>query len=273
MNPSNFSSPLVTIPHPNARIIGLLGQRLETGSIKGIVARSMLETAALEPNQPVVEATSGNTGIALAALCAQLGHPCTIVMPENMSRERIKMLRFSSAQVVLTPQQEGMAGAIAMADYLAKDAGAYCPRQFDNPANSQAHFQFTGPLLAQNGVPDILICGVGTGGTITGAGMYLKKRNPELEIIGVLPQSGDAIPGIGANLALPLLPEGLVTQWMAVSRANALQEAKNSHLSCGISSGAALQVAKQVAVRSETCGKTIAVVMPDGIERYLSELT
>jgi cysteine synthase A len=272
MNESNFSTALVTIPHPWVRITALLGGQLETGSIKGIVARAMLDQAHLQPGQPVVEATSGNTGIALAALCAQRKHPCIVVMPENMRRERMSLMRFYGAQVVLTPQEGAMAGAMAMAEVLAADAGAYYPRQFENPANSQAHYAKTGPMLAQNGIPDILVCGVGTGGTISGAGKYLKEHNPELEIIGVLPQTGESIPGIGAGFSLPLLPEGLVTQWTQVHWADALREAKKSRLGCGISSGAALWAAKQAANRPENRGKSIAVVLPDGIERYLSTL-
>lgn len=263
----------VVIPHPYAKIVGLSGWSQPTGSIKDIAANAMLRHAHLQPGQQVIEATSGNTGIALAALCAQRDFPCTIVMPENMSKERIALLQFYGAQVILTSQREGMAGAQRLARYLAEDAGACFIDQFQNPANVQAHYDGTGPMIAAGSMPDLLVCGVGTGGTITGTGKYLKERKPDIQIVGVTPHKNHVIPGIGAGCPLPLLQDGLVDEWITATREDALMTAKKSHLGCGFSSGAALFAAQILANRPENEGKSIAVVLPDSIDRYLSELS
>lgn len=267
-------TPVARIPHSGGRILAKLEWFRPTGSTKDRAARAMLAAAQVHSGSAVVEATSGNTGISLAALSAERGYRCTIVMPENMSRERIELMKFYGAQVILTSAREGMAGARRMAGFLAEDSGGCFIDQFHNPVNPQAHYETTGPeiLAACGGVPDYFVAGVGTGGTITGVGKYLKERDPAVRVIGVIPAEGQLIPGIGAGFLPPVLEPGLVDGWIRVTLEDALAAAKRSGLGCGISSGAALHAAKLLADRAENAGKTIATILPDSIERYLSEL-
>lgn len=261
------------------------------GSAKDRVAVSLINAAVqqglLAPGGMIIEPTSGNTGIGLAMAAAALGYRCTIVMPDSASVERRLLMEAYGAQVVLTPGSEGMKGCIAKAEELAaQNPGSFIPGQFDNPANPAAHEASTGPEIWQDtdGTVDVFVAGVGTGGTITGVARYLKARNPAVRIVGVEPADsplltkGYAAPhplqGIGANFVPSVLDLSLVDEIIPVTGEDAYatgrELAQKEGLLCGITSGAAVWAAAQLARRPEYAGKTIVVLLPDSGERYLS---
>lgn len=260
-------------------------------SVKCRIGAAMIwdaeKTGKLKPGMQVVEPTSGNTGIALAYVCAAKGYPLTLTMPETMSMERRQMLKAYGATLVLTPGAEGMKGAIAKAEELAKNPEYFMPQQFKNPANPAIHFKTTGPEIWEDtaGKVDILVAGVGTGGTITGVSRYIKqeKKHPLISI-AVEPTesavlSGGApgrhkIQGIGAGFVPDNLDRSVVDEVVKVtddeSFETARRLAKEEGIICGISCGAAMAAALKVAARPESKGKTIVVILPDSGERYLS---
>ena len=261
------------------------------GSVKDRVALSMLDDAEekgpLRPDTLIIEPTSGNTGIGLCAVAAARGYRCCIVMPESMSIERRRLMAAYGAEVVLSPAKDGMPGAIALAEKLAKEnPNSFLPGQFVNPANPQAHIRTTGPEIweATDGNVDIFVAGVGTGGTITGTGTFLKEKNPKVTIVGVEPQasavlSGGApgshgLQGIGAGFIPEILDTKIMDEIIPVSNEDAYQTAremgKTEGFLVGIPSGAALFAAAELARRPENAGKTIVVLLPDSGERYLS---
>ncbi len=260
------------------------------GSVKDRIGVAMIEAAEaegrIEPGRTtIVEATSGNTGIALAFVCAAKGYELVLTLPQGMSREREGLLRLYGAQVQVTESMGGMNEAVAAAQALARDASAWLPDQFANPANPEAHRRTTGPELWEDldGRIDYLVAGVGTGGTITGAGSYLKERNPNLKIVGVEPASSPVISGglpgphkiqgIGAGFVPPVLDRELVDEIVPVDDEDALETARllarREGVLAGISAGAALWAAMEVATR-EDGAERIAVVLPDSGERYVS---
>lgn len=260
-------------------------------SVKDRAAREMLNAAEKEgkltPGGTLVEPTSGNTGIALAFLAAARGYKIVLTMPENMSAERIKLLKALGAQIVLTPKAEGMKGAIAAASRILNETpGSFMPAQFDNPNNALAHEKTTGPEIWEdlNGRVDFFVAGVGTGGTLTGTGRFLKKQNPNLKIIAVEPadspllSGGKAGPhglqGIGANFIPAVLDRSLIDEVIPVTTQDACQTARRlaklQGILPGISGGAALWAALEVAKRPQNAGKNIVTLLPDGGERYLS---
>ena len=260
-------------------------------SVKDRAAREMLNAAEKEgklaPGGTLVEPTSGNTGIALAFLAAARGYKIVLTMPENMSAERIKLLKALGAQIVLTPKAEGMKGAIAAASRILNETpGSFMPAQFDNPNNALAHEKTTGPEIWKdlNGRVDFFVAGVGTGGTLTGTGRFLKKQNPNLKIIAVEPadspllSGGKAGPhglqGIGANFIPAVLDRSLIDEVIPVTTQDACQTARRlaklQGILPGISGGAALWAALEVAKRPQNAGKNIVTLLPDGGERYLS---
>lgn len=259
-------------------------------SVKDRAALSMLHAAeksgALVPGGTIIEATSGNTGIGLAFLCAVKGYHMILVMPENMSPERVQLVRALGAQVELTPAAQGMSGAIAKAEQLLQAIPhSYMPRQFENAANAAAHTQ-TGQEIWQDldGKVDAFVAGVGTGGTITGVGRFLKRQNPQVKIIAVEPASSAVlsdqpagphkIQGIGAGFVPKILQRELLDQIVPVTNEQASQTARalaqREGILAGISSGAAMYAALQTAQRPEYAGKNIVVLLPDSGERYLS---
>lgn len=259
-------------------------------SVKDRAALSMLHAAeksgALVPGGTIIEATSGNTGIGLAFLCAVKGYHMILVMPENMSPERVQLVRALGAQVELTPAAQGMSGAIAKAEQLLQAIPhSYMPRQFENAANAAAHTQ-TGQEIWQDldGKVDAFVAGVGTGGTITGVGRFLKRQNPQVKIIAVEPASSAVlsdqpagphkIQGIGAGFVPKILQRELLDQIVPVTNEQAAQTARalaqREGILAGISSGAAMYAALQTAQRPEYAGKNIVVLLPDSGERYLS---
>ena len=261
------------------------------GSVKDRVAKRMLDEAEeaglLKPGGTVIEPTSGNTGIGLCAVAAARGYRCVIVMPDTMSIERRLLMAAYGAEVVLSPGKEGMAGAIALAQKLASQhPGSFIPGQFTNPANPAAHFDTTGPEIweATCGNVDIFVAGIGTGGTVTGIGRYLKTQNPSIRIVGVEPASSPmlsegksgshGIQGIGAGFIPEILDTGILDEVMTVADKDAIRCArelgKREGLLVGISSGAALHAAIRLANRPENEGKTIVTLFPDSGERYLS---
>lgn len=262
-----------------------------SSSVKDRAALGMIEDAErrglLKPGSFVIEPTSGNTGIGLAWLCAIRGYRLVLTMPETMSVERRRILKAFGAELVLTPGSEGMAGAVAKAEELLRSTpGSFMPRQFDNPANPAAHERTTGPEIWEDagGKVDALVAGVGTGGTLTGAGRALKKFNPALKVVAVEPASspllsgGKAGPhriqGIGANFVPSVLDRGLVDEVIPVADAEAGAMARRlmreEGIMAGISSGAAMCAAAALAARPEYAGRTIVVILPDTGERYLS---
>jgi cysteine synthase A len=262
------------------------------GSVKDRIGVAMIETAEaegrIEPGRTtIVEATSGNTGIALAFVCAARGYRLVLTLPQGMSRERESLLRLYGARVDITESLGGMGEAVAAARAMAQDPDVFLPDQFSNPANPAVHRRTTGPEIdrALDGRVDVLVAGVGTGGTITGVGEYLRERNPELEIVAVEPlgsavlSGGVAGPhriqGIGAGFVPAVLNRELLSEVIPVSDDDAIQTAwtcaRRAGLLAGISCGAALWAALQVAAREESRGKRIVVIMPDSGERYISQ--
>jgi cysteine synthase A len=262
------------------------------GSVKDRIGVAMIEAAesegSIEPGRTtIVEATSGNTGIALAVVCAAKGYDLVLTLPQGMSRERESLLRLYGARVELTESLGGMSEAVEAASALARADDVFLPDQFSNPANPAAHRRTTGPEIerALESRVDVLVAGVGTGGTITGVGEYLRERNPELLVVAVEPRSsavlsGDSpgphrIQGIGAGFVPPVLNRELLDEVIAVSDEDAIHTAwscaRRVGLLAGISGGAAMWAALHVAARPESKGKRIVVVMPDSGERYVSQ--
>lgn len=278
--------------------LGLQGQLLAKleyfnpgGSIKDRAALQMLRAAEqagrIGPGALIIEPTSGNTGIGLCMLCAARGYRAIIVVPETASIERIKLMRAYGAQVVLTPGSAGMRGAVERAEALAREnENAFIPSQFDNPENANAHYLTTGPeIWAQTeGHVDALVAGVGTGGTITGVGRYLRERKPDVQLIAVEPASspllsqGHAGPhklqGIGANFVPAVLDRSLLSRVQTVENDAAFAMmhllAETEGVFCGISSGAAVSAAADVLREDAMRGKTVVAILPDTGERYLS---
>ena len=275
----------------SARILAKLEFLNPAGSVKDRVALSMIEAAEAEgrltPDAVIIEPTSGNTGIGLAAVAAARGYRLIIVMPDTMSMERRMLMTAYGAELVLTDGKLGMTGAIAKANELASTIPhAFVAGQFDNPANPAAHFATTGPEIwaDTDGEVDIFVCGIGTGGTITGTGRYLKSRKPDLQIVGVEP-AGSAIlsggkagahglQGIGAGFIPAVLDTDIYDEVMPVTEEEAYAAARTlaqrEGVLTGISSGAALHAAIVVASRPENAGKTVVVLLPDTGDRYLS---
>ena len=261
------------------------------GSAKDRVGLSMImdaeERGALKPGGTIIEPTSGNTGIGLAVVAATRGYRAIIVMPDTMSLERRLLMSAYGAELVLTPGAEGMAGSIAKAEELAREIPhAFIPGQFDNPANAQAHRDTTGPEIwaDTDGQVDIFVAGVGTGGTITGVGEYLKAQNPKVKVVAVEPASSPllskgvagphGLQGIGANFVPKVLNTAVYDEIIPVTDEDAYaagrQIGRTEGVLVGISSGAALWAAIQLAKRPENAGKKIVVLLPDTGDRYLS---
>jgi len=274
-----------------ARLLAKIESFNPAGSAKDRVAKKMLDDAEerglLTPDSVIIEPTSGNTGIGLAAVCASRGYRAMIVMPDTMSRERILTMRAYGAEVVLTDGAFGMAGAIAKAEELAREIPhSFIPGQFTNPANSAAHFETTGPEIYADtdGEVDVFVAGVGTGGTITGVGRYLKSKKADVRVVAVEPATsavlsgGEAgahgLQGIGAGFVPEVLDVGVYDEVITVTDGDAYAMSRElgrlEGILCGISSGAALHAAIGVAEREENAGKTVVVLLPDTGERYLS---
>ena len=261
------------------------------GSVKDRIAKEMiqdaLEKGLINENTTLIEPTSGNTGIGLSAVATALNLKIIITMPETMSVERRNLMKAYGAELVLTPGSEGMKGAIAKAKELASQIeNSFIPGQFENPANPTAHYKTTGPEIYEQteGKVDIFVAGVGTGGTISGIGKYLKEKNPEVKVVAVEPASSPVlstgkggahkIHGIGAGFEPETLNTNIYDEIITVENEDAFatgkEMAKTEGILVGISSGAALYAAKELAKREENAGKTIVVLLPDGGDRYLS---
>ena len=275
----------------NAKILAKLEYFNPAGSVKDRIAKAMIDDAEakglLKEGSVIIEPTSGNTGIGLAAVAAARGYRIIIVMPETMSVERRQLMKAYGAELVLTEGAKGMKGAIAKADELAKEIeGAFIPGQFVNPANPAAHVATTGPEIYEDtdGKVDIFVAGVGTGGTVTGVGEYLKSKNPDVKIVAVEPASspvlskGEAgahkIQGIGAGFVPDVLNTAVYDEVIAVENDDAFAAGKligkSEGVLVGISSGAAAYAAIELAKRPENAGKNIVVLLPDTGDRYLS---
>ena len=261
------------------------------GSVKDRIAKEMildaLEKGLINENTTLIEPTSGNTGIGLSAVATALNLKIIITMPETMSVERRNLMKAYGAELVLAPGSEGMKGAIAKAKELASQIeNSFIPGQFENPANPTAHYKTTGPEIYEQteGKVDIFVAGVGTGGTISGIGKYLKEKNPEVKVVAVEPASSPVlstgkggahkIQGIGAGFVPETLDTNIYDEIITVENEDAFaagkEMAKTEGILVGISSGAALYAAKELAKREENVGKTIVVLLPDGGDRYLS---
>jgi cysteine synthase len=289
------STPMVQLtrlaPDDGAALFGKLEMANPGGSVKDRIGVAMIAAAEaegiIEPGRTtIVEATSGNTGIALAFVCAAKGYDLVLTLPQGMSREREGLLRLYGAQVHVTESLGGMDEAVAAARALARGDDVWLPDQFSNPANPDAHYATTGPEIweAMDGRVDHLVAGVGTGGTITGAGRFLKERNPACRIVAVEPASSAVltgerpgphkIQGIGAGFIPPVLDRRLLDEVIPVDDEDALETARlaarREGVLVGISGGAALWAALQIAQRDEAAGQRIAVVLPDSGERYVS---
>ena len=261
------------------------------GSVKDRIAKEMildaLDKGLINENTTLIEPTSGNTGIGLSAVATALNLKIIITMPETMSVERRNLMKAYGAELVLTPGSEGMKGAIAKAKELASQIeNSFIPGQFENPANPTAHYKTTGPEIYEQteGKVDIFVAGVGTGGTISGIGKYLKEKNPNVKVVAVEPASSPVlstgkggahkIQGIGAGFVPETLDTKIYDEIIPVENEDAFatgkEMAKTEGILVGISSGAALYAAKELAKREENAGKTIVVLLPDGGDRYLS---
>jgi cysteine synthase A len=274
-----------------ATVLAKIEGRNPAYSVKCRIGASMIwdgeKRGVLKPGMHVVEPTSGNTGIALAFVCAARGYPLTLTMPETMSIERRQMLKAFGAELVLTPGAEGMRGAIGKAEELAADPRFFMPQQFKNPANPEIHVKTTGPEIWDdtNGKVDIFVSGVGTGGTITGVSRYFEKvkgqplhsvavEPAESAVLSGKPPGRHKIQGIGAGFIPEVVDRSLIDEVMTITDDEAIEMArrvaKEEGIICGISCGAAMAVALKVAARPESEGKTIVTVLPDSGERYLS---
>ena len=289
------STPLLRLNRfaPGLDLLAKLERQNPAGSAKDRAALYMIRDAeakgALAPGGMIIEPTSGNTGIGIAALAAVLGYRAVIVMPDSMSVERVKLIAAYGAEVVLTSGAEGMSGAVAKAEELrAANPGSVIAGQFENPANPLAHYETTGPEIWADaeGRVDAFVAGVGTGGTITGVGRFLREKNPDVRIVAVEPagspllsegRSGaHAIQGIGANFVPEALDTSVYDEIITVSDGDALESmralARTEGLLVGVSSGAAAWAAREVAKRPEFAGKRVVCLLPDTGERYLSVL-
>ncbi len=275
----------------DVRLLAKLEYFNPAGSVKDRVARAMLDDAeasgALKPGSVIIEPTSGNTGIGLASVAAARGYRIIIVMPETMSMERRQLMKAYGAELVLTEGSRGMKGAIAKAEELAREIpDSFIPGQFVNPSNPAAHRATTGPEIWEDtdGQVDIFVAGIGTGGTITGVGGYLKGRNPDVKVVGIEPASSPFLTkgyagahwlqGLGAGFVPEVLDVSVCDEIMAVENEEAFAAGRmigrREGVLVGISAGAALHAALQVARRPENRGKTIVVLLPDTGDRYLS---
>ncbi|MBE5933986.1 MAG: cysteine synthase A [Lachnospiraceae bacterium] len=290
-------TPLIELTHIEkeynlqAKLLAKLEYFNPAGSIKDRVGKGMIEAAEcdglLKPDSVIIEPTSGNTGIGLASVATAKGYRCIIVMPETMSEERRKLIRAYGAELVLSEGSKGMSGAIEKAEELKSEIpNSIIAGQFVNPENPKVHFETTGPEIYEDtdGNVDILIAGVGTGGTITGIGQYLKSKKPEVKVVAVEPaaspllSTGKAGPhglqGIGANFVPEILDTKVYDEIITVTEQDAYDKAsmvgKKEGFLVGISSGAALWAAIEVAKRPENEGKNIVVILPDGGDRYYS---
>ena len=277
--------------HLEAKVIAKLEYLNPGGSAKDRVARQMLDDAEeagiLKPDSVIIEPTSGNTGIGLALVAAARGYHTIIVMPDTMSAERRKLMKIYGAELVLTEGAKGMAGAITRAEELAKEyPNSFIPGQFDNPSNAKAHKLTTGPEIWADtkGEVDVFVAGVGTGGTITGTGEYLKEKNPNVQVVGIEPASSPvlsggqpgahAIQGIGAGFVPGVLNTNVYDEMIPIGNEEAIamgaELCREEGILVGISAGAAVCGAIRLAQRKENTGKTIVVLLPDSGDRYLS---
>jgi cysteine synthase A len=288
-------TPLVRLNRSGENLQAEIVAKLEffnpLGSVKDRIAAAMIQDAEkkglLGPDTLIVEPTSGNTGIGLAFICAARGYRLCLTMPETMSVERQKLLRHLGAQLVLTPGPQGMGGAIEQANAIAaKNPGSFMPNQFENPANPRSHRETTAKEIWADtaGDVDILVCGVGTGGTLTGVGGFLKEKKPGFRCVAVEPAASPVlsggvkgphkIQGIGAGFIPRVLDRSLIDEVITVSNEDSFETARvlaaREGLLCGISSGAAVWAAIQVAARAENAGKRVVTILPSTGERYLS---